>query len=109
MIAIFLITILAIAVIVAISAQGQVNFVMLEGVITATNLDGEYARGFIRAWWIIGVQTWPEMETGVGAVNAVITAQMTLHIALMALVQNVRWDTLLSRMKTRHLVMIANR
>jgi hypothetical protein len=40
MTAISLITILAIAVIVVIFAQGHVNFVTLGGVITATNLDG---------------------------------------------------------------------
>jgi hypothetical protein len=48
MIAISLITILAIAVLVVMSVQGQMNFVMLEGVTIATNLDGEYARLSIR-------------------------------------------------------------
>jgi hypothetical protein len=48
MIAISLLTILAIAVLVVMSVQGQMSFVFLEGVKIATNLDGEYARLSIR-------------------------------------------------------------
>jgi hypothetical protein len=50
MIAISLVTILAIAVLVAMSVQGQMSFVMVEIVTIATNLDGEYARLSIKVW-----------------------------------------------------------